>query len=208
MIYWRLNRLDGSWFLVFPPPLSAHAKVAAYYQEFRHQLAGFKAWPPEIDAELYSYFSEYYQAIADTLVPKFSPSLLDPLSRHQFFVATEPHAGIPGLSGLEQLLGMSPIPVLDSEKGASPPKAELTTGNTILDVMTALSLTFKSNALPLAETYDMRSLSKMVSYASDLMRGEEVLKERQQQLDKEFFEKHQAEIDKQMRKMGGATFFN
>ena len=206
---WRLNNADGSWFRVFAPALLPnHGKISAHYREMRGVLGDLSLWPdfPDyldrhlmmMDGEFYPLLCDYYQAIAHLFESPFQPEHLHPISRYRFFVATEaiihPTLGrLNGLSGLEQLLGLSHPPTTPSDS------VYLTTGEAELDVMARLLLIFPTEALQLARTYPLTALASMARHATELRDPDKALAELQAEKDKELFEQHQAVFAEQGR---------
>lgn len=202
--YDRLDLEGGDYLLVFPPSMAKYPVVLAHYQEFRQALEGLPVWPPQVDAALYKKLRIYYQKIGRSL--GFDPDNVLPESRHEFFVATEPVIvpaispnPIPGISGLEQLLGMKSYP--ESAEVRSE-KVMVTSGSVDIDLAVDVALIFKELTPWMVRQYSRETLAKMVKQGSDRLRGEKAIKELQREKDKDFTERNYGAIAAQMRLRG------
>lgn len=178
--YWRLDFIDQDFKLIFPCqiPLVRHAIIRAYHIELLKKCEGLTVWPPPPDEpeeeeswDLYGEFALYYRKIVGFIDPLIDCDRLLPSSRHLFFICTEPlvteNAVIPGLSGLEQLMGFN-LP----EPGKEQPKPKddsPTTGDTVLDVKVDIYLIFKGRAARLIEEHSLDELCRMAKQAGDRM---------------------------------------
>ena len=201
--YDRLDLKGGDYLLVFPPSMAKYPIVFAHYQEFRQALEGLPVWPPQVDEQLYSHLRVYYQKIGRSL--GFDPERLLSESRHEFFVATEPVVvpaialdPIPGLSGLERLLGLS----YPESVEAKSEKIVITSGSVDVDLLVDISLVFKELTPWLTKQYSREFLAKMVKQGSDRLRGDDAIKELQKKADTEYTEKNYSAIAAQMRLRG------
>lgn len=180
MLKWRIDYLDGDFEFVALPPVWIEHKGAevlsqdmlnAYLQELRNAIAGRNIWPIESAGDLFSEFGLYFRKLSELFRPQLDPGRMTPESRHEFFICTEPFPGLhdpeqllPGLSGLEQLLGYSYQ--VASDKPKARPRLE-GTGTPDLDVLTSALLMFKEAALPLAHKVSTTALAKMIGFAND-----------------------------------------
>lgn len=210
----RLDRKDGSFFLVEAPTFDRAHQIRAYHLELLALIAKFDyAYLPQTDPVLFENFAPYYEAIAHLLKPRFDPAQLTPSCRHAFFIATdlfpaavadsEEPTLILGLSNLETLMGYQ-LP-----KGSNTSQAgviRLTSGDDDADLVAALLLCFKFNALEMTRRYARQDLINILKQAQNLLRGEEAIDELQRERDRELFEKNQAEIEAQFRKLGAPNF--
>ena len=182
--YIKLNYIDGDFDLIFVPNIKNLKYLFALYLEFKKAIAGEVAYPmEESDELLFPKYKNYYLKIGNLLNIR-EVDKLDVLDRHQFFICTEPitkmikgkEERILGLSNLEKLLGYD-YPNENNNESLNKSNKELpSTGNVILDVMTASLLTFK---IPNLENYyTLKELSLMISQAANLQKlaekGEEL----------------------------------
>lgn len=205
----RLNLLDRRFVLVEAPVLTQYRRILAYHRELlcearkkpRYYLA-------ESDWILYPQLRQFYQAIADQLDPAFNCDDLEPLDRHSFFIATapvtnpfNPEEKIPGLSNLEKLMGLSyPEP---PKPGQSPyQQIIISSGDPTLDILADALLVLKEAALPLAAQFSPADLLKITKQANDRLRGEEAIKEVQQQADRAVFEGQRGAIAEALKASG------
>ena len=201
----RLDFQDGDFLLVFEPPLAQMRELAAYHQELLkriHQLNAY--WLPECDPVFFPHFQVYYEKIAARCSPPFDPSRLTSYSRHRFFVATDPveHPEmkgqlLPGVSGLEQLLGYT-------YHVQKPSKPRVTSGDNEIDTVAMLALLPTSTQLPwLVDRYSITDLGKLCKQVSDKSREEEVLKELEDQwLQEQFDQELAGTVEEQLKAMG------
>lgn len=168
--FWRVNFLDGDFALIESPSLFDCDRIRAYHLALHQALTGLNVFPAvEADAVLYPQFKLYYQKLGNIMNPVVDCDRLAPESRHEFFVCSEPieHDGrlLPGLSGLEQLMGFS-----YSTESSEPP--DKTTGDITLDILTSVALTFKGGAgIALAKRYSREELVKICNYAGQLLKA-------------------------------------
>ena len=203
MEYDRLDLKGGDYRLVFPPSMAKYPLIFAHYQEFRRSLEGLPVWPTGIDEHLYPRLRVHYQKIGRLL--GFDSDRLIPESRHEFFVATEPVVvpaiapdPIPGLSGLERLLGLS----YPEETEAKADKVMITSGSVDIDLLVDLVLLFKENAQWIYRQFPREFVAKAIKQGSDRLRGEDAIKELQKQKDTEYTEQNYSAIAAQMRLRG------
>lgn len=188
----RLHLLTGKVLLVNAPSELVFDEVRSRHElllEFATQLEHFDN--ELTDDYLLAEYRDYYCAIAELLKPTFDPSELTRSSRHRFFICTEtfPHPKkegvmVRGLSLLEKLMGFD---YGDFDETPKPPKATLTTGDTGLDLRSALLLQCKENFVYMLENYSRQQLVAIVAQINDLQRGEEALREKQKEIDRERF---------------------
>lgn len=207
----RLERTDRSGLYVKAPIFSHptkpdHFEVRAYHLELLSQVGQFTGfYLPQADAVLFESFDLFYQAIANLLQPRFEARQIEPRSRHSFFIATDPVPNplnpdelVPGLSGLETLMGYE-LP--------TPPTKEtpihLTSGDPDADLVAAMLVTFKTSALSLMSRYCRSDLINILSQSQNLLRGDEAIKALQQERDRELFEQNKDQIDAALSQMGG-----
>lgn len=177
--YWRLDFTDRDFKLIFPNqiPLTRHSSIRAYHLELLKAVQGLTVWPappddPDEDSwDLYPDFSLYYQKVIQLVDSSVNCSKLLPSSRHLFFICTEPmqygEQLIPGLSGLEQLMGFS-LPKF-GEKPQPRDESVPTTGDSVLDVKVDIFLVFKNRATRLIEEHSLDELCRMAKQAGDRM---------------------------------------
>lgn len=172
-MHYRLDYADDDFVIVFPLPIKESRKVAAYHQALRSAIAGRHVWPEESDSILFPAFKRYYQKIAGFF--DIDTDRLTPISRHHFFIATEPieykNQKIPGLSYLEKLLGYD----YPSETPSEQPTQEkiITTGDLNLDVITDAILIFKIGGLE--NYYSLNELVKICKQANERLKQAEEL---------------------------------
>lgn len=205
---YRLDFLDGDFLIVFEPVMQRARELTAYHQEFLkriQQVNGY--WLVNGDPVFFQHYRIYYEKIAARCNPVFDPSLLTPTSRHKFFVATDPvkhpeakDSLVPGVSGLEQLLGYT-------YHVQKPTKPRITSGDNEIDILALLALLPTSPHLPwLAQNYSVSDLSKLVKQVSDKSREEEVLKELEDEWLQERFDQELAgSVEEQLKAMGIAV---
>lgn len=198
-----LETVDRTPLLIQGIPLGIYHLIAAYHAALMAQARRVTLyWEPECDRYLYTSFSNYYHAIAQRLSDSFDPAILTPASRHRFFIASEPvpHPAdstqtLPGLSQIEQLLGMSYSKPSPPTTGIPAPAiAEITTGDRVLDLITDTYLIFEGAATAIIDRFDAETVGKMIRHKCDRQRGEEALKERQGAIDKEWMVKYEQQI--------------
>lgn len=217
-LHWRLDTVDGNYLLVEAPTFLTSRRILAHYQELKEATARGMEWlstnqlkfsdASALDIAIYPYVERHYRAIATLVTPSFDPNRLMAHSRYRFFVATEPISHpdyshpIPGLSGLEQMLGLShPI---KSKVESRATEVIITSGDFDVDLMADLLVSFPESAIQLANTYSAVYLSKLVVQASERRRGKEAIEERQREVDTQAFEKNDLAIADSFRKMGVA----
>lgn len=223
LITWRLDFADGSFTITQAPPMSRWRIVSRYYEEMKLHLkvvlttliqsnAGLSLDDlTVVDQRLLPQMGAYYQAIALQLVPSFNPEHLTPESRYRFFVSGElmTHPDyenpIPGLSGLEQMLGLH-HPVKNS-KGKKSDVIRITSGDLEIDTLADMMLVFDANALPLRETFPIQFLLPLLEQTQERRRGSEAIKERQQERDRMAFEANEKAIAAEVKRMGGMLPF-
>lgn len=173
-----LRFADGNYVIVLPPPLldcnhQFHSRlVRLHHLELHQAVAGQIVWPPEeVATTIYNAHSRYFQKVGALLTTAVDTDLLEPISRHLFFVCTDPLTHpelktiVPGLSQLEQLMGYG------YSSGEPQPEPIHTTGNPELDVLVDSLLIFKQRALPLAQMLSLQDLSKACKQANDRMKA-------------------------------------
>lgn len=183
----RNPRADGRQqpsIFVFAPSFSQTMKLRDQLAEFKESLVGMSVYPPELilpdenarlDEFLYGNFSPYFEAIAELLNLKVHPSEIESASRHEFFVCTAPiphwsnaNEVVPGLSGLEQLMGY------EYPSGGSVIPTPSRSRDDDAHLMAALVLNFPNSGLELADRYDVNFLSQILQEAAVLSGSEEV----------------------------------
>lgn len=175
---WTLRHLDGDFSIVTAPPVldrnfQLHSKlIRLYHIELQSSLAGINVWPPEDVADLiYSKLPRHFQKLGALFDPPIETDCLDPISRHQFFVCTDPvtipgyDKPVPGLSGLEQIMGFT-----HADPNAEPVKLEYSTGDPELDILVDSLLIFKDRGLKLAQMLSLEDLCKVCKQGNDRMR--------------------------------------
>lgn len=178
LAYWRLDFTDRDFKLIFPCqiPLTRHGIVRAYHLELLKAVQNLTVWPPPDDFDedswdLYPDFSLYYQKVMSLVDTSINCDRLLPSSRHLFLVCTEPlpygEQMIPGLSGLEQLMGFT-LPK-HGEKPQPKDDSIPTTGDSVLDVKVDTFLVFKNRATRLIEEHSLDELCRMAKQAGDRM---------------------------------------
>lgn len=171
--FWRIDYSDGDFTLMESPSLFACDRLRAYHLELHKALEGLSVWPPEVDEVIYPQFKQYYQKVGDLLLPRVECDRLLPTSRHAFFVCTDPikhpktEQSLPGLSGLEQIMGYSYHQDSGGEEGDKSLKG---TGDPTLDILTSAVLIFKAGGIALAKRYSREDLVKMCVYANELQK--------------------------------------
>lgn len=168
----RLDYEDGDFVLVFPLPIQESRRVDAYNSEFRKAIEQYHIYPERFDEVLYPKFRIYYQKIAGFF--NINSDKLTRISRHHFFVATEPieynNNLIPGLSYLQQLLGYNyPSPTLETKDIEG--QTLITTGDPNLDIVADALLIFKVAGLE--NYYSLNELSKLCKQANDRLKQAE-----------------------------------
>jgi len=166
--------------IVFPPSYDRAQFVKPAVAAFRKTLEGSKIYPPDliideelgmrVDEALYTHYKYYYLHLADLMEITVPLDDMEPVSRHEFFICTEPiqdwrnpEQMLAGISKLEGLLGYSYPKSNVSEK---PPF--IPSGDYESYVGAAVCLTFKNAAPYLLQRYDMIFLSSMLKDAGYL----------------------------------------
>lgn len=178
--HWTLRYLDGNFTIAQSPSvlnanLQLHSRLVRLYNFELHQaIAGHTIWPPDEAAQpLYQQFQIYFQKLGALLDPPIDTDLLEPVSRHLFFVCTEPFQEedrlIPGLSGLSQLLGY----FHSSESQLPPAEPKHTTGDAELDVLVSALLIYKDQAFQLAQLLSLNELTQVCIQGNDRMKTSE-----------------------------------
>lgn len=156
--------------LVFAPTVAQHKIVQAYHQELISAIAQESLYPTSADQQLYPIYKKYYQAVMAQLVPAVDCDQLSSLSRHEFFVATEPvrhpktGQWLAGISGLAQLMGFSiPDEIVEFD--------EVKKDDVLKDAVVGALLVFKGRASWVVENYSLVELSYLLSTASEKIRA-------------------------------------
>lgn len=155
-----------------------HRMVRLYHTELQKALVGEAVWSPEeVASSLYARFKIYFQKLGALLNPPIETDALEPVDRHLFFVCTAPfqlpgsESWVPGLSGLEQLMGYSYGATKDAV--ATPVEPTATTGDSDLDLLADTLLIFKRNALPLAQMLSLDELARTCRQANERMKAQQ-----------------------------------
>lgn len=211
---WTLKYLDGDFTIVTPPPVldanfQMHSKlVYLYLQELRSAIGAVVVWPAENVAQpIYSAYALHFRKLGAILNPPIDTDLLDPISRHHFFVCTEPVAvdwhdkPLPGLSGLEQLMGFA-----HSDPNVERTQSATTTGDAELDVLVDTLLIFKGRGYQIAQMLGVEDLCKACKQANDRMRvasedAESTVPDEPWEENKDYL-KQKDEINSQLQKLG------
>lgn len=173
----RLDYDDGAFIIVFPLSIRESRKLMAYYLEFRKAIANSHVYPETLDDVLFPRFKFYYQRISQFF--GFTPEKLTQISRHHFFVATEPfqYKGetVPGLSYLQRLLGYDyPNESSNSSSSIDTQHREIiSTGDPNLDIVADALLIFKVGGLE--NYYSLEELAKLCKQANERLRQAEEL---------------------------------
>lgn len=208
----RLEFDDRSFILVKAPPMlspdgitAEHAEVRAYHLELLNRVRALDGFYfVHADSVLFGHYEAYYQAIADRLEPAFKAADLTPLSRHHFFIATDPIPNpfnppeqVVGLPELERLMGYD-YPEPDNLSADEP---ALTSGNEDMDLLASLSLC-TPQYLTLASSYSradcMDFIKQVVNLRSQPSEGTE-----HEAKDRAWYERNQAAIEQEFRHQGG-----
>lgn len=197
MEYWRLDTVDGDFFLVSAPNLQESSLIRAYHVEL---LARVRNLPHhdhvESDEVIFGHLKNYYEKISAYLCPIFDASLLAPQSRHTFFIASTQQNEF-WLSGLEQLMGYS----FESQQNIN--KIQISTGKTDLDLIAELLLLCPSANLDwLTKKFSMMQIAQIIKQISQRQRGQEAIDELQREIDFRTFE----EQGKEALVMAGFVF--
>lgn len=200
-----LETRDRTPLIVQGIPLGRHHLIAAYHAELARQYKQITMyWEPKCDRLLFEAFEAHYRAIAQRLPEPFDPAELTPESRHRFFVSDGmiPHPTAegrtyPGLSQLESLLGMSyqKTEAVPKTIGVpAPPKAVISTGDGVLDLIVDTMLVFEDLGPWVIDRFDASAIAKLITQKCDRQRGDDALKEKQAELDKTWFVENEAKI--------------
>lgn len=171
-------------FYVFAPSLTQAMRIRPYLNGFKSALVGQSVYPPDLeisepearlDTFLFRRYRPYFQQLADLVGITIDLDLIESASRHAFFVCTkpiphwdDPSQQIPGLSGLEQLLGLS----YPESGGQSRSSAIAEEKDNDAYLMAALVLNFPNTGLELADRFDVPFLSEILKEAAILSGGE------------------------------------
>jgi hypothetical protein len=166
---------------IFPPSLYHATLVKTSVANFKKALEGFNVYPPDlvvdeelglrIDVGIYTHFKEFFIKLAMLLgLTDEDLESMDSLSRHEFFVCTDPvqswqdpEVMLPGLSKLEKLLGYSYPTSGVSEKPPYIPSNDYESY-----VAAAVCLNFKGVGVELIKHFDINFLSNMLKDAAYL----------------------------------------
>ena len=160
------DQIREDFLLVAPPPTVRHKLVRAYHNELLSQISGMECHPSSADAIIYPKFKKYYQKIFEFLFStlKLSTDALEPISRHRFFICSEPveinGQMVLGLPELSKLMGYSLNQTTDTpaQKDDFDPITKLTA-----DIL----LIFKGRARWLLENYGVGELNQIAIAASN-----------------------------------------
>lgn len=95
-----------------------------------------------------------------------------------------------------------------SKSGGEHNLIRITTGKVEIDAMADLLLVFPENAHWLSKTFSLQYLLPLMGQAQDRRRGQEAIKEKQQEADRKAWEKNEQAIRTEFQQMGvGMPFF-
>lgn len=189
--HWKLEYTDRTFDIATSPPLLGKngimrsRLIRLYHQELLKAIAEYVASLGQVDIgedelaiALYTKFGEYYEKIGGLFEPKIDVLRLSVRSRHEFFVASftpveHPETGqvLRGLSGVEQLLGMSYS--FQQETDETPVDVPGDTGDAELNILTDTMLVFKSRAPFLAKVLSPGELALICRRANELTKPPE-----------------------------------
>ncbi len=193
--FWRLDTGDD-FFLVAAPTLESAPIVRAYHLELLNRI---RTLPNhhlvEADTIIFENFAHYYQKIGNRLSPHFDCSKLSPLSRHNFFIATQAQGDF-WISGLEILMGYK----YESEEQKNN-AVRITSSDFEIDVLAELLLLPNTTQIDwLCKSRSPNQLAALARQISDRLRGKEALEELQREHDLRIFEEQQG--FEQLKKVG------
>jgi hypothetical protein len=173
--FWRVDTIEGEFFLVRSPVFSISSIVREYHLELLKQVREIQEfYLPVFDEPLFNRLGNYYQHIAKLL--DFDAANLTGRSRHEFFVASE-QRGEYWISGLEILMGY----------GFSEGKQEeplITSKNYEIDLLAEIILCIPSQLIqPLIESKSSQYLSKLINQISRRSSGQEAIDKAQNERD-------------------------
>lgn len=188
--FWRLDTIDGDFFLVRSPVFSVSSLVREYHLELLMKAREIQEfYLPEFDEPLFNRLGNYYRHIGDLL--NFDPANLTGRSRHEFFIACE-QKGEYWISGLEILMGY----------GFSEAKNEeplITSKNYEIDLLAEIILCIPSHLVqPLINTKSSQYLSKLIHQISRRSAGQEAIDKAQNERDLELVNS----LDKEIKEAG------
>jgi hypothetical protein len=173
--FWRLDTIDGDFFLVRSPVFSISSIVREYHLELLKKVREIQDFYfPEFDEPLFNRLGNYYQYIAKLL--DFDAADLTGRSRHEFFVASE-QKGEYWISGLEVLMGYG-----FSEGTREDPL--ITSNNYEIDLLAEIILCVPPQLVqPLIQTKSSQYLSKLIHQISRRSSGQEAIEKATQERD-------------------------
>jgi hypothetical protein len=188
--FWRLDTIDGDFFLVRSPVFSVSSIVREYHLELLKKVREIQEfYLPEFDEPLFNRLGNYYQHIAKLL--DFDAANVTGRSRHEFFVASE-QKGEYWISGLELLMGY----------GFSESKQEqplITSKSYEIDLLAETILCVPPQLVQtLIQTKSSQYLSKLIHQISRRSSGQEAIDKAQQQRDLELVNS----LDKEIKEAG------
>lgn len=182
------------------PALTEAFELRLAIEDLKTQITGTAVHPPDgrnedgdrIDNYLFSKATHFFVAIAKLLRPIKNSGMddesilqllesLDSVERHKFFVCTDPVESwaapgefIPGLSGLEQLLGFS----YPSSSSSYTDPVYIPSNDPDAYLIAALLLNFRNVGLELADRFPASFLQEILQDASHLSTPESDRKSR------------------------------
>jgi len=174
-LHHTLRYINGDWDIVFAPTIAESRRIVALMRAFKDVIASERLWwMPEVDEILFEKYRAYYDKVGAVL--DIDPSLLEPESRHEFFVTSKllKYEGqpLPELSALEILVGFRPFERAIAEGlGDEPEESPITTGDPFLDVTAQALYLFKVEGLE--RHYGLDDLAKMCKQINDLLKRAE-----------------------------------
>jgi hypothetical protein len=174
--FYRIDLDYGDFKLIKAPCLKVESRVRAYHVELLRQVKQFENYNKKgFDVPFFEHLKNYYLHIWDLIDTNIDINQLRPDSRHEFFIAKEQQNNS-YISGLELLMGYG-------YKSKSNNQISITTGDLTLDLIAELSINNSQNIDFLISNFSSFELIKICKQQSDRLRGEDAIKEKQQELD-------------------------
>ena len=178
--FYRVDLSYGDFELIKAPCLKIESKVRAYHLELLKKVKQFENYYKlGFDTPFFDNLKNYYLHIWDLIDTNVDINQLHPDSRHEFFIAKELQNNS-YISGLELLMGYG---YKSDGNSNSNNQISITTGNLTLDLIAELSINNSQNLDFLISNFTSFELTKICKQLSDRLRGEDTIKEKQQELD-------------------------
>ena len=189
----RLDYVDGTFKIIFPPSLAEFQMVRAHHIEILKLVRESVDWRDSRLAEefLFGYKAAYLK-MCEILGIKLEGALKKSL--HSLLISEDG-----GLSGLENLMGYTEA--LENNQ-ALEIEINITTGDYILDLYAELYLGLGSVTNEIASKFSPQEVSLILNQMSKRQRGEEAIKEAKREKDLAAIAANQKDLEKQLKTKG------